>query len=88
MADGQLAFTSGPKIAHFDRIEWVTLDPFSAQAALSRGEIDWWESRGRDLFPLVARDPLTRARVLQKQRAGVPDYCGLAIEYRTVRAMV
>jgi peptide/nickel transport system substrate-binding protein len=53
---GQLGFTSGPKIAHFDRIEWVTLDPFSAQAALSRGEIDWWESTGRDLFPLVARD--------------------------------
>ena len=53
---GQLGFTSGPKIAHFDRIEWVTLDPFSAQAALSRGEIDWWESTGRDLFSLVARD--------------------------------
>jgi peptide/nickel transport system substrate-binding protein len=51
-----IGFTSGPKIAHFDRIEWVTLDPFSAQAALSRGEIDWWESTGRDLFPQVARD--------------------------------
>ena len=31
---GAPGFTSGPKVAHFDRVEWVTLDPFSAQAAL------------------------------------------------------
>jgi peptide/nickel transport system substrate-binding protein len=49
-------FTSGPKIVHFDRVEWLTLDPFSAQAALGRGEIDWWESPPRDLFAQVARD--------------------------------
>ena len=53
---GAVGFTSGPKVTHFDRVEWVTLDPFSAQAALSRGEIDWWESPSRDLFPQVARD--------------------------------
>ena len=34
---GPLGFTSGPKIAHFDRIEWLTLDGFSAMAALRRG---------------------------------------------------
>jgi peptide/nickel transport system substrate-binding protein len=27
---GPLGFTSGPKIAHFDRVEWLTLDTFSA----------------------------------------------------------
>jgi peptide/nickel transport system substrate-binding protein len=41
--DGPLGFTSGPKIAHFDRVEWLTLDQFSAMAALRSGEIDWWE---------------------------------------------
>jgi peptide/nickel transport system substrate-binding protein len=53
---GAPGFTSGPKTAHFDRVEWLTLDSFSAQAALSRGEIDWWESPPRDLFPQIARD--------------------------------
>src|SRR6266566_3243481 len=53
---GALGFTSGPKVTHFDRVEWVTLDPFSAQGALGNGEIDWWESPARDLFAQVARD--------------------------------
>src|SRR5437016_7136133 len=53
---GAAGFTSGPKTVHFDRVEWLTLDAFSAQAALGRGEIDWWESPGRDLFTQVARD--------------------------------
>ena len=37
---GAVGFTAGPKVAHFDRVEWLTLDPFSAQAALRKGEID------------------------------------------------
>ena len=53
---GAVGFTSGPKITHFDRVEWVTLDAFSAMAALSRGEIDWWESPPRDLVDQLARD--------------------------------
>src|SRR5271169_3925858 len=40
-AAGPVGFTTGPKIAHFDRVEWLTLDPFSAMAALHAGEIDW-----------------------------------------------
>jgi ABC-type oligopeptide transport system substrate-binding subunit len=32
------------------------LDEFSAQAALSSGEIDWWELPSRDSADLVARD--------------------------------
>ena len=40
--DSVVGFTSGPKIAHFDRVEWLTLDTFSAMAALQKGEIDWW----------------------------------------------
>ncbi|MGC2412954.1 MAG: ABC transporter substrate-binding protein [Stellaceae bacterium] len=53
---GAPGFTSGPKVAHFDRVEWLTLDAFSAQAALGNGEVDWWESPPRDLFAQVARD--------------------------------
>ena len=55
-ANGAPGFTSGPKVAYFDRVEFLTLDGFSAQAALSAGEIDWWESPSRDLADLVARD--------------------------------
>jgi len=53
---GTVGFTSGPKVAHFERVEWVTLDTFSAQAALGRGEIDWWESPPRDLVEQIAKD--------------------------------
>ena len=55
-AAGPVGFTSGPKIAHFDRVEWLTLDQFSAMAALRNGEIDWWEAQPRDLVEALARD--------------------------------
>jgi peptide/nickel transport system substrate-binding protein len=44
-------------VAHFERVEWLTLDPFSASAALRRGEIDWWENPSRDLLDQVSGDP-------------------------------
>ena len=53
---GPVGFTAGPKVAHFDRVEWLTLDPFSAAAALRRGEIDWWENPSRDLVDQVRGD--------------------------------
>jgi peptide/nickel transport system substrate-binding protein len=53
---GAVGFTAGPKVAHFDRVEWLTLDPFSAAAALRRGEIDWWENPPRDLVDQVSGD--------------------------------
>jgi peptide/nickel transport system substrate-binding protein len=59
-AGGSVGFTSGPKIAHFDRVEWLTLDPFSAMAALHAGEIDWWELPPTDLvgnLPATAISP-------------------------------
>jgi peptide/nickel transport system substrate-binding protein len=54
---GPVGFTAGPKVAHFERVEWLTLDPFSASAALRRGEIDWWENPSRDLVDQVSGDP-------------------------------
>ena len=56
-AAGPVGFTAGPKVAHFERVEWLTLDPFSASAALRRGEIDWWENPSRDLVGQVSGDP-------------------------------
>lgn len=47
---------SGPKIAHFDRVEWnVMPDPGTAAAALQNGEADWWENPPNDLLPVLAR---------------------------------
>src|SRR6516225_3936109 len=52
---GPAGFTTGPKVAHFNRVEWLTLDPFSAMAALQAGEIDWWELPPTDLLEQLAR---------------------------------
>ena len=53
---GPVGFTSGPKIAHFDRVEWLILDPFSAMGALRSGEVDWWEVPLNDQAEGLAHD--------------------------------
>lgn len=54
--DGVASFTAGPKIAHFDRIEWhVIPDAATAAAALQEGEVDWWEAPSPDLLSLLRR---------------------------------
>lgn len=48
--------TAGPKIAHFDRIEWKVIgDAATAAAALKAGEVDWWELPANDMLPLLRR---------------------------------
>ena len=55
--DGDPSFTSGPKVAHFDRIEWhVSPDPATKAAALQAGEMDWWENPTADLLPLLRKN--------------------------------
>lgn len=55
--DGVPSYTSGPKIAHVDRVVWtVVLDPATAAAALGTGEFDWWENPGIDLVPQLNRN--------------------------------
>jgi peptide/nickel transport system substrate-binding protein len=59
-SNGQASFTSGPKVVHFDRVEWhVTPDPATASAALQSGEMDWWEIPNSDLLPLLKRNGVT-----------------------------
>jgi peptide/nickel transport system substrate-binding protein len=58
---GTPSFTAGPKIVHFDRVEWHVLpDPTTAAAAMQAGEFDWWEAPTFDLLPLLRKaDNLT-----------------------------
>ena len=52
---------AGPKIVHFDRVEWnVIPDPATAAAALENGEVDWWENPPNDLLPTLMRNPNVR----------------------------
>jgi peptide/nickel transport system substrate-binding protein len=62
--NGVAEWTAGPKVAHFDRIEWnVIPDEATAAAALQANEADWWEYPSIDLLPLLARDTSIRTRV-------------------------
>ncbi|HEY2615849.1 MAG TPA: ABC transporter substrate-binding protein [Acetobacteraceae bacterium] len=50
-------WTSGAKIANFQRIEWKIIpDSATASAALLAGEVDWYEQAQADLVPLLKRN--------------------------------
>ncbi|HEY0183189.1 MAG TPA: ABC transporter substrate-binding protein [Rhodopila sp.] len=50
-------WTAGPKVVHFDRVEWSTIpDAGTKAAALQAGEQDWWENPTHDLLPLLRKD--------------------------------
>ena len=50
--DGKPSFNAGPKIVYIDRVVWNFIpDPATASAALTQGEIDWWENPTIDLVP-------------------------------------
>lgn len=51
-------WTSGGKVAHFDRVEWKVIpDAATAAAALRSGEIDWYEHVQPDLAPVLRKNP-------------------------------
>jgi len=61
LPQGTPSMTAGPKVTHFDRIEWLIMpDAATASAALQSGEIDWWEQPTADLFPLFLRGAAAR----------------------------
>lgn len=50
-------WTAGPKVVHFERVEWTTIpDAGTKVAALQAGEQDWWENPTHDLLPLLRKD--------------------------------
>ena len=52
--DGSPTFTAGPKIVHYDRVEWrVIPDPATAANAIVNGEVDWWQASTPDLLPVL-----------------------------------
>ncbi|WP_408021714.1 ABC transporter substrate-binding protein [Siccirubricoccus phaeus] len=54
---GTPSLTAGPKIAHFDRVEWhIITDPATASAALQNGEIDWYEQPPPEIQQLFRRN--------------------------------
>lgn len=54
---GRTSFLAGPKVVHFDRIEWITIpDSATAAVALQAGEVDWWELPPSDLIPALAKN--------------------------------
>jgi peptide/nickel transport system substrate-binding protein len=68
-ADGKPEYASGPKIVHFDRVEWTVVpDPATAASALATGEFDWWETPALDLVPQLKRE--SRLTVTVKDRSG------------------
>jgi peptide/nickel transport system substrate-binding protein len=62
---------AGGKVANFKRVEWLILpDPATAAAALTKGEIDWWERPLADLQPLLAKSPDITREVIDKNGRG------------------
>jgi peptide/nickel transport system substrate-binding protein len=56
-ASGTPDWTAGPKIVHYDRVEWTTIpDAATKVGALQAGEQDWWENPTADLLPLMRKD--------------------------------
>ena len=57
-ASGPADWTSGGKIAHFERVEWQAMpEQATAAAALRSGEIDWYEQVQPDLVPSLRAHP-------------------------------
>ncbi len=49
---GTASFCAGPRVVHFDRVEWITTpDPSTQVAALKGGEVDYVEQPLMDLVP-------------------------------------
>jgi peptide/nickel transport system substrate-binding protein len=47
-------WTAGPKVVHFDRVEWHVIPDESTKAnAMMSGEMDWWENPTGDMLPLL-----------------------------------
>lgn len=52
------SWAAGGKVVRVDRIEWIYIpDPATALAALTKGEVDWWENPPPDFYPTLERDP-------------------------------
>ncbi|GGC44909.1 substrate-binding protein [Siccirubricoccus deserti] len=54
---GEPSLTAGPKVVHFDRVEWrIITDAATSAAALQQGEIDWFEQPPPEIQQLLRRN--------------------------------
>jgi peptide/nickel transport system substrate-binding protein len=54
---GGSGLTAGPKVVHFDRVEWTIIpDAGTAAAALTAGEVDWLEQMPAEIQMLLGRN--------------------------------
>ena len=68
-SSGAASFNAGPKIVNIDRAVWTFIpDPATASAALTQGEIDWWENPTIDLVPQIKKN--ASITVVVKDRTG------------------
>jgi len=64
--DGVASFCAGPRVAHFDHVEWLTTpDPSTQAAALRAGEVDWVEQPVMDLVPSLKQDRSLKVEVVE-----------------------
>jgi peptide/nickel transport system substrate-binding protein len=64
--DGVAEGTTGPKVANFERIEWLIMpDGATSAAALTRGEVDWLRWPLADLLPQLRRTRNVTVRVIE-----------------------
>ena len=64
--EGIASFCAGPRIAHFDMVEWRTMpDPATQVAALQNGEVDWVEQPLMDLVPSIKANPNLKLQVVE-----------------------
>lgn len=65
-------WTSGGKVAHFERIEWKTIpDAATAAGALMSDEVDWYEHVQPDLAGMLKKDPDVRFGLANPDRKSV-----------------
>jgi peptide/nickel transport system substrate-binding protein len=55
---GSPSFTAGPKVVHFDRVEWLAMpDAAATLDALRAGRVDWWEAPPGASHPAIEDAP-------------------------------
>jgi len=63
---GTASFTAGPRVVHFDRVEWITTpDPATQVAALKAGEVDFVEQPLMDLVPSLRTNRALKVEVVE-----------------------
>jgi peptide/nickel transport system substrate-binding protein len=64
--NGAASFCAGPRIANFDRVEWITTpDPATQVSALRAGEVDWVEQPLMDLVGQLRADKALKVEVAE-----------------------